>query len=174
MKILYHQTSHGNNAIPIEVSLWTFLGIVPAGDEAANMETVPGKLGHLVSQAKTACLVIQTSDLSFELGAPVAAEITLNWTTPTNEDIYSARRLFIQCTLTLCIRLISYNTSLTNFKSKSLIMYFITITIFLSPCAVCRRGGTDYVPGQKQAGQEACQCYPECGSSSSAGLLILH
>jgi len=36
----------------------TFPGMVPAGDEAVNTDTVPGKLGHLVSQAKTACLGI--------------------------------------------------------------------------------------------------------------------
>lgn len=64
------------------------------------MENVPGKLGHLVSQAKTACLGIQTSDLSFVLRAPLAAEISLNWTTLTNEDICSTCLLFIQCILT--------------------------------------------------------------------------
>lgn len=78
-------------------------------DKAANIGTVPGKLGHLVSQAKTACLVIQTSDLSFVLKAPVAAKITLNWTTPTNEDICSAHKF----TLASFIQLIRYNTNFT-------------------------------------------------------------
>lgn len=58
--------------------------MVPAGDKAANTETVPGKLGHLVSQAKTACLGIQTSDLSLLLRALLAAEISLDWTILTN------------------------------------------------------------------------------------------
>lgn len=74
--------------------------MVPAGDKAANMETFPGKLGHLVSQAKTACLGFQTSDLSLVLRAPMAAEISPNWTMLTNEDIDSTLTLFIQCTLT--------------------------------------------------------------------------
>lgn len=40
--------------------------------------------------------------------------------------------------------------------------------------AVFRRGGADDVPGQKQAGQEACQRYSECGSPSSVGFILLH
>lgn len=63
----------------------TFLGTVPAGDEGTNMEAVPGKLGHLVSQAKTSRLRFQTPDLSLVLGAPLAAEISLNWTTLTKK-----------------------------------------------------------------------------------------
>lgn len=40
--------------------------------------------------------------------------------------------------------------------------------------AVFRRGGSHDVPGQKQAGQEACQRYSECGSPSSVGFILLH
>ena len=50
----------------------------------------------------------------------------------------------------------------------------IILIIFPFPFVTCRRGGTDYVPGQKQTGQETCQCHSECGSPSSAGLVILH
>jgi len=52
--------------------------MVPAGDKAANMETVPGKLGHPVSQAKTALFGSQTSDLPIMLRAPMATLISFN------------------------------------------------------------------------------------------------
>ena len=52
--------SLGKNANPIGVNPGRGLGMVPAGDKAANFESVPGKLGHPVSLAKTTCLGIQT------------------------------------------------------------------------------------------------------------------
>lgn len=138
--------------------------MVPARDKAANTETVPGKLGHLVSQAKRAFSDIQTSVLSLLLRALLASEISLHGTILTNEDVY--------CTLTICNTLLVKSSTFfpqKNFKGRSIIL-----NLFLFPCDPFRRGGTDHVPGQKQAGQEACQCNSECGSPSSAGLVLLH
>lgn len=46
--VWHHQTFRGNNAILIGVNQGMFLGTVPAGDKAADTETVRGKLGHMV------------------------------------------------------------------------------------------------------------------------------
>lgn len=133
-----------------------FLGMLPAGNEAVNKDTVTGKLGHLVSQAETARLRVQTSDSRFRLRAPPAAQITDN--------------------LPISIAYSHYLLIISYFETSNPLLFpsnFVAI-IFPFPCATCRRGGTDYVLGQKQAGQEAGQRHPERGSSSSAGLVLLH
>lgn len=72
--------------------------MVPAGDKAANVETVPGKLGHLVSYIEMISLGIQTSDLSIILKrAPLAAVTSLNWTSFTKKLQHSHIN---KCTLT--------------------------------------------------------------------------
>lgn len=46
----YHWTPLGNITLPIGVNGGTFLGTVPAADEAANAQTVPVKMGQTVPQ----------------------------------------------------------------------------------------------------------------------------
>lgn len=144
--------------------------MVPGEDKAQNSESVPGKKEkgekkkrHMVSGAKTVLL----------FGPLTCKKRSIN--TCRNPGSDNSHKLCLQ--YMFMHRLLSFFYQSCTVGTLRLPLWKTCQAIRMSNrqhVNVFRRGGADDVPGQKQAGQEARQRNAECGSPSSAGLVLLH